>query len=205
MARVIKLSEKFPNPYDSWEYHLLDGLMEPLCFDRDFTFFFGRTPDDVMREAEVWLWIEEGKTPWETAAIAYGHIQITDPIHKAHVARLGVCVHPAHRQNGWGTQVVGRLIQEAQAMGLKKLVATVFADNKAMLHIYHDKFGFKIEGHYRREECWEGEYRDILSLARFLDNEPEEEPKERIMQVAGQTIASTSMPMPSFGVSNYGS
>jgi RimJ/RimL family protein N-acetyltransferase len=156
---------------------ILAMFMEDNRDSRGFTYFLGRNAEDMARDEHLlaWLWTEYGR------AIAYGHIELSANPRKSDVCRFGVCVDKDYQGHGLGTAVVELLLAQArllriaveppgqltQVQRLRKVVATVYADNAAMLRIY-DKVGFEEEGCFRREECWDGSYRDIVSLAKFL-------------------------------------
>jgi len=143
---------------------LLGEFMGRFVGDRGFTFFEGKDPEQLAgdKQVKIWLWSQYGDP------VAYGHIELPSNPRKSHVCRFGVAVDPAARGRGLGTRVVERLLQEAKTLGFSKVNATVYADNAAMLAIYLNKYGFTIEGTYRDEERWDGESRDVMSLAKVL-------------------------------------
>jgi L-amino acid N-acyltransferase YncA len=160
--------EKGPDLHESPDYRALREFMVAAGDDHNFTFFQDKTPGDVMAACDVWLWMQEGKTAWEGMALAYGHIQTFVTSHKRDVCRLGICVHPSFQGQGWGSLVVAHLMRECEAMRMRKIVATLYADNCQMLHIFRDKFGFVQEACFQDEENWGDSMRSIISLAKFL-------------------------------------
>jgi|GEM_PF-6140948 len=164
--RQVGLSVVRVTPYQE---KLLAAFMDEVLADehtsRQFTWFKGRTAMQIIYDKHVfgWLWEDYGRP------VAWGHIELSPNAHKIGVGRLGVCVAPDQHGKGLGTRVVGWLLEKAKEGGLHKVVATVYADNAPMVHIYKDKYGFVEEGRFRHEEIWEGVWRDVLSLAKFLD------------------------------------
>jgi len=159
---------------------LLHDFVERNRCSRGFTFFVGKRTAELIEDPllHVWLWRRTSKSERTSksddygAPVGYGHIQLSDNLYKAHIGRLGVCVDEGSWGEGLGTEIVGYLLQEAAMLNLKKLVATVYADVRAMLHIYKNKYGFLREGYYRHEEIWPGPWvRDVVSLAKFLDSQ----------------------------------
>jgi RimJ/RimL family protein N-acetyltransferase len=143
---------------------LLAAFMERNSDAPTFTFFQGKSAEELARDAHLamWLWLYYGDPQ------AYGHLEFSPRLGKAHVCRFGVCVDRDARGQGLGTQVVARLLEEAQARGKTKVNASVYADNAPMLRIYLDKYGFVQEGRFVDEERLDGASRDVLSLAKFL-------------------------------------
>jgi L-amino acid N-acyltransferase YncA len=82
--------------------------------------------------------------PHGTAADANGHI-----------AEISTFVAAAHRGAGVGAVLMRRLCDEARSRGLRKLVATIRADNASAQRFY-ERSGFRIvgllEGHSRQGE-----------------------------------------------------
>ncbi|HUV67122.1 MAG TPA: GNAT family protein [Sedimentisphaerales bacterium] len=132
--------------------------------NRQFTYFENRTGPQIALDKWLrsWLWTDYGR------AAAYGHIELYESDRKRHVCRFGVCVGPDYRGQGYGTKIVAKLLEEAKVLGLHKTNASVYGDNAPMLHIYKDTYGFTEEGRYVEEERWDGESRDMVSLAKFL-------------------------------------
>jgi len=144
---------------------LLDRFIQDNRNSRGFTFFEGETAASLLDrdDLDMWLWTEYG------APTAYGHIQrFPHNSRKQGVCRFGVCVDKDERGKGIGTGVVSFLMQQAEMMGMRKIVATVYEDNGPMMHIYTQRHGFREEGCFVGEEDWGGELRNVLSLARWL-------------------------------------
>jgi len=83
---------------------------------------------------------------------------------KEHVARIGLALLEEYRGKGLGSMMVDYVLDEMSHK--RKIEATVYSDNTAMLSIYFRR-GFHVEGCFVDEERWDGVRRDVLSLARF--------------------------------------
>ncbi len=129
-----------------------------------FTWFMTRRPHPQKPEAcRAWVVRDAAGN-----LIAWAHVEpFTDP-HKAHVARLGICVDPEHSGNGIGYELSKYVVERAREMGLLKVWATYHSDNAAVARIY-EKLGFHVEGHFEAEELWNGQYKDVVSVSLFLE------------------------------------
>ena len=99
--------------------------------------------------------------------IGWGQVQnFKKDERKAHICRIGFALLESERGKGIGSQLVSFIL--GRTLKYRKVEATVYEDNGAMLHIY-DKYGFIVEGVFSEEENWNGVYRNIYSLAKFND------------------------------------
>ena len=158
MANLMGLSVTPVMPYMGKQ---LARFMDKLRGSRSFTFFRDKQAAELIADPmlRMWLWTMHDQP------CAYGHIQASENPHKRGIVRLGICVTPDLQGQGLGTRIMVLLLAECAVLGVRKINATVFADNCAMTHLFIDKFGFEPEGHYVAEEQWGGEMRDVLSLA----------------------------------------
>ena len=163
MSKTLGLSVA---PVDQYMAKLLAQFIEEAEPEPGFTYFRDKTAVELVHNPELhmWLWTEYGRP------VGYGHLETFANPCKAHVCRLGVCVAAAYRGRGLGTEIVAHLLEHAKELSKTKAVATVYGDNQPMLHVYWNKHGFVTEGRYEREELADdGTYREVYSLARFLE------------------------------------
>jgi ribosomal protein S18 acetylase RimI-like enzyme len=89
----------------------------------------------------------------------------------AHVGDLRLVVDPAARRRGLGAALARHALREAVAMGLRKLVVEVVAEQTGAVQMFTD-LGFRGEAlltcHVRDRT---GELRDLLLLAHDVDEE----------------------------------
>lgn len=87
----------------------------------------------------------------------------------AGIAEVSVHVHPDHRRQGLGRRLVNQSRARAAALGIKSLVAIVFAHNLASLALF-EQAGFARWGRLVRVlELGDGEERDVDILGARID------------------------------------
>jgi ribosomal protein S18 acetylase RimI-like enzyme len=99
---------------------------------------------------------------------AYAHLEFFAKKGKEHVARMGIVVSPEYQNMGLGKILMKHIIGKAKEIGLTKIWLSVYLDNKVALHFYKS-FGFIIEGIFHKEEREGKKFRDVVSMALFLD------------------------------------
>lgn len=94
-------------------------------------------------------------------------IVIPVAIRRRHVGELGLSVHDAWHRRGVGTALLGSLLDLADRwLNLTRVELTVFTDNLPAIALY-EKFGFRREGRLERYAFRDGEYADVLAMARL--------------------------------------
>ena len=88
----------------------------------------------------------------------------------SHVFSLSVSVLRSHWRRGVATAVLTSLLEAAKVKGAVKAGLKVNAHNEAAVGLY-TRLGFVTEGVLRREVTLDGEYRDCLVMAKFLDED----------------------------------
>ena len=89
---------------------------------------------------------------------------------KNRVAELGIMIGTPYRGRGYGTEAMELLCDFChREMNLHKLKVSVFAFNEAAIRCY-EKNGFVREGVCRQEIFRDGQYQDVVLLARFAEN-----------------------------------
>ena len=96
-----------------------------------------------------------------------GLVDFFKSLNKKHVAIVGTIVDKKIRGKGIGKQLLHEEIKIGKKFSKKKLRATVHEHNVESMNL-HLSAGFKIEGKFIAEE-FDGEYRNVMSLALFLD------------------------------------
>jgi len=100
--------------------------------------------------------------------IGFGHLNFFSVKQKRHVVRLGIVLHPVYQGKGLGKILLDYMISDANRLGKEKIWLATYSDNPRALELYRGR-GFTIEGVFRKEEKVNGKYRDVLSLALFLN------------------------------------
>lgn len=80
-----------------------------------------------------------------------------------HIGVLGMGVHPAHRHQGIGTQLIQTTIAQAWARGITRIELTVRADNLAAIALYK-RHGFVQESVHPHGFLVDGDYLDTLTM-----------------------------------------
>lgn len=107
----------------------------------------------------------------ERGIAAWAHLEpFAGNLHKPHVARVGVCVRLDRRGNGLASKMIAHVCEQADALGYLKLWATYHLPNAAAGRAFFDN-DFEYEGIFEREELWDGEYVDVVTVARFRDDD----------------------------------
>ncbi|MGN7743789.1 GNAT family N-acetyltransferase [Pseudomonas sp. 22526] len=88
-------------------------------------------------------------------------------IRRAHCGGVGMGVAVGWQGQGVGSRLLAAVLDVADNwMNLHRIELTVFADNEAALGLYR-KFGFEREGLLRDYAVRDGQYVDVLSMARL--------------------------------------
>ncbi|MGD0495834.1 MAG: GNAT family N-acetyltransferase [Candidatus Bathyarchaeia archaeon] len=81
---------------------------------------------------------------------------------------VGIVVKSGFRNLGIGTRVMRAMLKEAQRIGLKVLVLSVFATSKHAIHVY-EKVGFVQTGRVPKKHFKQGKYIDEIAMAKLLE------------------------------------
>jgi len=116
-------------------------------------------PDNERRVALVAL--------HQGAVIGSCSIEQYSRIRRAHCGGVGMGVAVEWQGRGVGSRLLAAVLEVADNwMNLQRVELTVFADNEAALGLYR-KFGFESEGRLRDYAVRDGQYVDVLSMARL--------------------------------------
>lgn len=88
-------------------------------------------------------------------------------IRRSHAASFGMGVAMAWQGKGVGSKLLAAALDIADNwMNLRRIELTVYADNEAAVGLYR-KFGFETEGLLRDYGVRDGQWADVLSMARL--------------------------------------
>jgi len=106
------------------------------------------------------------------AVLGAGWISEYDPVHDyyAGIGEVTLYVEPRHRRIGTGRALLEALAVEGRAGGRHKLVAKIFSTNQASLALF-EACGYRRVGTHQRHGEIRGEWKDVVVVERFLENE----------------------------------
>ncbi|MBD1903690.1 GNAT family N-acetyltransferase [Coleofasciculus sp. FACHB-125] len=86
-----------------------------------------------------------------------------------HVGELGMLVHDDYQNQRIGSALMESVIDLAEKwLNLKRIELTVYTDNANAIHLY-EKYGFVIEGTFRKYAFRSGTYVDAHAMARITE------------------------------------
>ena len=130
--------------------------LEPVSVDSRIAWFEAHSPEHRP------LWIAEidaGIAGWLSFSSFYGR-----PAY-AHTAEISVYLDAAHRRRGLGGLLLDQAIAHAPSLGLRVLLAFVFAHNHASVALFRSR-GFESWGLLPRVALLDGVERDLAILGR---------------------------------------
>jgi len=83
-----------------------------------------------------------------------------------HSGSLGMGIIPEWRERGFGRRLIAATLDAADAARFSRIELTVNADNARAIRLY-ESVGFAEEGRKRSARFLEGEFRDVLVMARL--------------------------------------
>jgi len=86
-----------------------------------------------------------------------------------HVGELGMFVHDDYQNQKIGSALMESVIDLAEKwLNLKRIELTVYTDNANAIHLY-EKYGFVMEGTFRKYAFRAGTYIDAYAMARIAE------------------------------------
>ena len=104
----------------------------------------------------------------ENKLIGYSFLSLFEKSTKKHNCILGIVVEDECQNKGYGKRICEKMIEDAWKNGFKKIWLTVHHKNKKSIKLYKS-LGFEVEGIFMNDEIIEGEYQNIISMAKFKD------------------------------------
>lgn len=84
----------------------------------------------------------------------------------SHVGTIGMGLDAAHRGKGLGREMLQSVFDIAGRVGIERVELQVYASNESAVKLYR-KFGFVTEGIKSRARKIDGQYDDIIMMARL--------------------------------------
>ena len=107
---------------------------------------------------------------YETAKEISGVVELRKGENKQnHIGHVAVfAVHPDFQNKGIGSEMMKHLLSITHDYGIKKLCLNVVSKNQRAIDFYK-KFGFLIEGYFRRQIKENGSYGDLIAFSYLLE------------------------------------
>ncbi|ESW88978.1 MULTISPECIES: GNAT family N-acetyltransferase [unclassified Mesorhizobium] len=112
------------------------------------------------------------ETTWIVAeldgkVVGHGSLVVQGSPRRSHIGEINVGLDDAFVGKGIGSAILGALLDVADNWrALKRVELTVYADNEPALRLYKSH-GFEIEGRHVKAGFTDGQYHDLLSMARL--------------------------------------
>jgi putative acetyltransferase len=102
-----------------------------------------------------------------------GLFSLGPALRRRHAIGLGISVAVDWQGQGVGKALMAALLDYADRWaGVLRIELTVFADNERAIALYRH-FGFEVEGRMRGYALRDGQYADVLAMARLHPNPPQ--------------------------------
>lgn len=112
------------------------------------------------------------ETTWIVAeldgkVVGHGSLVVQGSPRRSHIGEINIGLDDAFVGKGIGSAILGALLDVADNWrALKRVELTVYADNEPALRLYKSH-GFEIEGRHVKAGFTDGQYHDLLSMARL--------------------------------------
>lgn len=112
------------------------------------------------------------ETTWIVAeldgkVVGHGSLVVQGSPRRSHIGEINIGLDDAFVGTGIGSAILGALLDVADNWrALKRVELTVYADNEPALRLYKSH-GFEIEGRHVKAGFTDGQYHDLLSMARL--------------------------------------
>jgi RimJ/RimL family protein N-acetyltransferase len=160
--RIVPIAEEHIESFRE----ALDGVAR----EKRYLFFLEAPPLEHMK-AFVGGNISKGNPQYVALegdrVVAWCDILPVFPATRAHCGTLGIGVIAARRGRGIGTALLTATLERAQAIGLKRVELAVREGNPRAASLY-ERLGFVHEGVQKSAVKVDGEYEDLLLMARLF-------------------------------------
>jgi len=135
--------------------------------------YLGLTEAPPLERTRVWLrkGIEQGEVRLialdGTKVVGWSDIGVSDREGFTHAGRLGMGVLKEYRGQGIGSRLLEETLSVARDHGLERVELDVYASNNPAIRLY-EKFEFQVEGRKRRARKLDGDYDDIIVMAKLF-------------------------------------
>jgi putative acetyltransferase len=104
----------------------------------------------------------------EKDVIGYVRLLQYQEVRLHHRGKISIAIDPTYHQCGVGTKLLAKIIDYAKKwMRLEKLELTVLENNEKAIGLYK-KFGFEIEGVFKKDTLVDGNYENVVFMSLML-------------------------------------
>ncbi len=133
--------------------------LEPVAVESRLRWYEEHSPE----YRPVWVIVAEDKIiGWLSFQSFYGR-----PAYQK-TAEISIYIHPAYHGQGIGKKLLNEAIQRSPSLGLKTLMAFIFAHNIPSIKLF-EKFGFQQWGYLPRVAQLDDKEQDLTIFGRHLD------------------------------------
>ncbi|RUU13111.1 GNAT family N-acetyltransferase [Mesorhizobium sp. USDA-HM6] len=131
-----------------------------------------RMPFEMVEQVERRIAKSGQETTWIVAeldgkVVGHGRLVVQDSPRRSHVGEINIGLDDAFVGKGIGSAILGALLDVADNWrALKRVELTVYADNEPAIRLYTSR-GFQVEGRHVKAGFTDGQYHDLLSMARL--------------------------------------
>lgn len=111
----------------------------------------------------------QDKASFTEALVGYLHFNLFTGFSKrGYQASLGTVIADQYQGHGVGSQLLAYGLDVMQRLGYKRIWLTVHESNLIAQRLYQ-KFGFEIEGYFRRDRIIDGTPVNVVSMAKLFE------------------------------------
>ncbi|TIV70400.1 MAG: GNAT family N-acetyltransferase [Mesorhizobium sp.] len=131
-----------------------------------------RMPFEMVEQVERRIAKSGQETTWIVAeldgkVVGHGRLEVQGSPRRSHIGEINIGIDDAFVGKGIGSAILGALLDVADNWrALKRVELTVYADNEPAIRLY-TSHGFEVEGRHVKAGFTDGQYRDLLSMARL--------------------------------------
>lgn len=101
--------------------------------------------------------------------VALSGLMLSEQVRRKHVAQIWITVHDDWQNRGIGTKLIQSVLDVADNwMNIQRIELEVYIDNTAAISLY-EKAGFEKEGYHKSYAFKNGQYQDVISMARLKE------------------------------------
>ncbi|TPL85239.1 GNAT family N-acetyltransferase [Mesorhizobium sp. B2-3-13] len=131
-----------------------------------------RMPFETVDQVERRIAKSGQETTWIVAeldgkVVGHGSLVVQSSPRRSHIGEINIGLDDGFVGKGIGSAILGALLDVADNWrALKRVELSVYVDNEPAIHLY-TSHGFEVEGRHVKAGFTDGQYRDLLSMARL--------------------------------------